>query len=182
MESEGLVVSEALKFPVTIRTSKTAYPEYQTHGFEVDLVGARADRLVLATVKSFFGSRGVVAAHVRGDSADKVWNAKYAVINNPVVRDGVVSGAASRFGYPIELVELRLYVGKFAGAAHEAAVREWCAQQILGVGPVAVIGSREVVEAVRAVASSKTYRDNAVLASLKLLDAAGALRPIEPPT
>lgn len=182
METEGLVVSEALKFPVTIRTSKVAYPEFQTHGFEVDLVGARSDRLVLATVKSFFGSRGVVAEHVRGDSADKVWNAKYAVINNPVVRDGVVAGAASRFGYSIERVEMRLYVGKFAGAAHEVAVRERCAQQVLGVGPISVIGAREVVERVRTVASSKTYRDNAVLASLKLLDAAGALRSIDTST
>lgn len=179
MEAEGLVVSEALKFPVKIRTSKTAYAEYQTHGFEVDLVGARSDRLVLATVKSFFGSRGVVAEHVRGDSADKSWNAKYAVINSPVIRDGVVAGAATRFGYDVEQIELRLYVGRFAGVAHEAAVREWCAQQNVGAGPVAVVGAREVVDAVRAVASSKTYRDNAVLASLKLLDAAGALRPVE---
>ncbi len=33
----------------------------QTHGYEVDLVGARSDRLVLATVQSYLGSRGVVA-------------------------------------------------------------------------------------------------------------------------
>lgn len=178
MEQEGLVVSGALKFPVRVRTSKVAYEEWQTHGFEVDLVGARSDRLVLATVKSFFGSRGVVAEHVRGDSDNKVWNAKYAVINNRVVRDGVVSGAAARFGYAIEQVELRLYVGKFAGAGHEAAVRAWCGQQSVGAGPVAVIGAGDVVDAVRTVASSKTYRDSAVLASLKVLDAAGALRPV----
>ena len=53
LESEGLVVSEALKFPVKVRTTKAAYEQWQTHGFEVDLVGARSDRLVLATVKSF---------------------------------------------------------------------------------------------------------------------------------
>src|SRR5690349_13390541 len=60
MESDGLVVSEAVKFPVTRQTGKTSHKEVQTHGYEVDLIGARADRLVLATVKSFFGSRGVV--------------------------------------------------------------------------------------------------------------------------
>lgn len=178
MEQEGLVVSEALKFPVKVRTSKAAYAESQTHGFEVDLVGARSDRLVLATVKSFFGSRGVVAEHVRGDSENMVWNAKYAVLNNPLVRDGVVSGAGARFGYGREQVELRLYVGKFAGGGHESAVRAWCAQQMVGAGPVAVIGAGEVVDIVRTVASSKTYRDSAVLASLKVLDAAGSLRPI----
>ena len=39
--------------------------------FEVDLVAARADRLVLATVKSFFGSRGVVADAVMGWSEQR---------------------------------------------------------------------------------------------------------------
>lgn len=181
LEHEGLVVSPALKFPVRVRTTKSAYEEWQTHGFEVDLVGARSDRLVLATVKSFFGSRGVVAEHVRGDSDNKVWNAKYAVINNPIIRDGVVAGAAARFGYSIEQVELRLYVGKFAGAGHESAVRAWCANQTVGAGPVVVVGAGDVVDVVRSVASSKTYRDSAVLASLKVLDAAGALRPLETP-
>lgn len=47
LETEGLVVSEALKFPVTRQTPSGL----QTHGYEVDLVGARADRLVLASVK-----------------------------------------------------------------------------------------------------------------------------------
>jgi len=40
-------VSEAVKFRVKRRTAKTSHEETQTHGFEVDLVGARADRLVL---------------------------------------------------------------------------------------------------------------------------------------
>lgn len=46
LEAEELVVSEALKFPVTRQTPSGL----QTHGYEVDLVGARADRLVLASV------------------------------------------------------------------------------------------------------------------------------------
>lgn len=179
MEHEGLVVSGALKFPVKVRTTKSAYEEWQTHGFEVDLVGARSDRLVLATVKSFFGSRGVVAAHVRGDSDSNVWNAKYAVINNPLVRDGVIAGAAARFGYALEQVELRLYVGRFAGGTNESEVRAWCASQTVGAGPIVVLGAVDVVNVVRTVASSKTYRDSAVLASLKVLDAAGALRPVD---
>lgn len=176
MESEGLVVSSALKFPVKRRTRKAAYEEWQTHGFEVDLVAARSDRLVLATVKSFFGSRGVVAAHVRGESTDLRANALYALLNDSDIRDAVVTGAAERFGFRHYQVELRLYVGKFAGGGSEAAVREWCAEQIVGAGPVVVIGAKEVVETVREVARSKQYRDNAVLATLKVLDAAGALR------
>src|SRR3546814_9234951 len=64
------MVSNSIK-RVKVRTSKAAYVEWQTHVFEVDLVGARSDRVVLATVKSFFGSRGVVAEHMRGDSDNK---------------------------------------------------------------------------------------------------------------
>ena len=61
--------------------------------------GARADRLVLASVKSFFGSTGVVADHVAGTAAKPAFNKRYALLNNPVVRDAVVEGAAGRFGY-----------------------------------------------------------------------------------
>lgn len=174
LESEELVVSEALKFPVTQQTTSGL----QTHGYEVDLVGARADRLVLAWVKSFFGSAGVAADHVAGTANKPALNKRYALLNNPVVRDAVVQGAASRFGYSLEEVELRLYVGKFAGAktgAHEKLVREWCSRQYVGGGPIRVIGVKEVVAQVTAVAASKQYRDNAALVAMKVLEAAGAL-------
>lgn len=173
METEGLVVSGALKFPVRRQTRKAGYAEFQTHGFEVDLVGANHDRLVLATVKSFFGSRGVVAEHVSGDSpAHSSW---YALLNNLDVREAVVAGAAERFGYDLSQVELRLYVGKFAGGGHEGRIREWCASQHVGAGPIRVVGAPEVVSVVREVAGSKTYRDHPVLATLKVLEATGSL-------
>ncbi|MCC4907757.1 hypothetical protein [Microbacterium sp. cx-59] len=175
LEAEGLVVSSALKFPVKRRTRKVAYEEWQTHGFEVDLVAARSDKLVLATVKSFFGSRGVVAAHVRGESADPRMNALYALINDTHIRDTVVAGAAARFGFSHDQVELRLYVGRFAGKGAEAEIREWCGDQSVGVGPIEVIGAPEVVAIVREVARSTQYRDSAVLATMKVLDAVGAL-------
>jgi len=175
MESEGLVVSSALKFPVKRRTRKVAYEEWQTHGFEVDLVAARADRLVLATVKSFFGSRGVVAAHVRGESADPKANALYALLNDVHIRDTVVASAAERFGFALDRVEIRLYVGRFATSTAETEIQAWCEGQVVGSGPITVIGAGEVVKVVREVARSKQYRDNAVLATLKVLDAAGEL-------
>lgn len=173
METEGLVVSGALKFPVRRQTRKTAYAEFQTHGFEVDLVAARSDWLVLATVKSFFGSRGVVADHVIGGVP--TYSNWYAMLNNIDVREAVVAGAAERFGYDLSQVEVRLYVGKFAGGGHEDRVREWCASQVVGAGPIHVVGAREVVESVRAVAGSSTYRDSPVLATLKVLEATGSL-------
>jgi hypothetical protein len=175
LESERLVVSEALKFPVTQQTTSGR----QTHGYEVDLVGARADRLVLASVKSYFGSTGVKADHVAGEASKPAFNKRYALLNNPLVRDTVVQGAATRFGYALTQVELRLYVGKFAASrsgTHEARVREWCSHQYVGAGPIKVIGVNDVVAQVSAVAASKQYRDNAALVAMKVLDAAGALK------
>jgi hypothetical protein len=175
MESEGLVVSGALKFNVKRKTRKAAYDEYQTHGFEVDLVGARSDRLVLATVKSFFGSRGVVAEHVIGDESSYAkW---YALLNQPDVRDAVVTGAATRFGYDQSQVEMRLYAGRFSTKASENRVRSWAAEQVVGGGPIRVFDAKGVVATVREVAAPKQYRDSAVLATLKVLEATGALRP-----
>lgn len=173
MEAEGLVVSGALKFPVKRQTRKAMHTEVQTHGYEVDLIGARKDLLVLASVKSYFGSRGVVADHVNG--LDPRGAPRYALLNDALVRETVVETAAERFGYPEEQVELRLYVGKFAGAGNEEAVREWCSHQSVGRGPIQVVGAGAVVDAVREVASSSQYRDSAVLATLKVLEATGAL-------
>lgn len=46
----------------------------------------------------------------------------------------VVQGAASRFGYSLGQVALRLYVSKFAGKTptRETRVREWCSQRHVG--------------------------------------------------
>jgi len=183
MEDEGLVVSEAIKFPVTRQTAKAAYMEMQTHGFEVDLVGARADRLVLATVKSFFGSQGVVAEHVMGLSTTPRLNGLYALLNDPVVRDAVLTGASARFGYPLERIQVRLYVGRFAGGKagdHERRIREWCAEQIAGKGPIGVHGVKEIAALARKVAAAKSYRDNAALVAIKVLEAADMLTPLGP--
>lgn len=172
MEREGLVVSGALKFPVRRLTRKQGYEEWQTHGYEVDLIGANSEKLVLATVKSFFGSRGVVSDHVMGERGYTSW---YALLNQPDIRDGVVQGACERFGYDEQQVEMRLYVGKFAGGGHEARIRDWAATQQIGRCPLRVVGAGEVVAEVREAARSKQYRDSPVLATLKVLEATGTL-------
>ena len=172
MEAEGLVVSGALKFPVRRLTRKQGYEEWQTHGYEVDLIGANSGKLVLGAVKSFFGSRGVVSDHVLGERGYTGW---YALLNQLDIRDGVVQGACERFGYRLDQVEMRLYVGKFAGRNHEARIRDWASAQQVGGHPLRVIGATEVVTEVREVARSKQYRDSPVLATLKVLEATGAL-------
>jgi len=136
------VVSEAVKFTVTRRTAKSAHSETQTHGFEVGLIGARGDRLVLATVKSFLGlatvksflgSRGVAVEHVTAQGGPPRFHRLYAMLNDSVVRDVVLDGACTRYGYEPEQVEFRLYVGKFTAstkpALHAGPLKSWCAGQ-----------------------------------------------------
>lgn len=178
LEDEGFVVSEAVKFPVTRRTGKITHSETQTHGYEVDLVAARSDRLVLATVKSFFGSRGVVSEHVTGETANVRARKLYALLNDSIVRDAVLTGAAERFGYLPSQIQMRLYVGKFAApvkGTHEARIRQWANRQVLGAGPIEVVKLEEVVARVRSVAAHKQYRDNPILVTMKVLQAAGLL-------
>jgi hypothetical protein len=91
-----------------------------------------------------------------------------------------VGAAAKRFGYPLDQVRLRLYVGRFAGSrpgesSHEQRIRDWCAKKTVGGGPIEVIDVHEVVSHVRAIAASTQYRDNAALVALKVLEAAGVL-------
>lgn len=177
METEGLVVSEAIKFPVKRQTGKVDYAEFQTHGFEVDLVGARRDKLVLATVKSFFGSAGVQSHEVTGERN----GSGYALLNNPDVQAQVLQRACERYGYETGQVEFRLYVGKFAGAKsnlHEPLIRRWCAEQVAGGGQILVFDARDVALKVRSVAASKSYRDNPALVAMKVLEQAEMLLPL----
>jgi hypothetical protein len=178
LESEGFVVSGAVKLPVAQVTRKASYEEVQTHGFEVDLVGARADVLILATVKSFFGSQGVKADHVSGATPNRAARNRYRLLNDVNVRQAVIEGAAARYGYQPSQVRLRLYVGRFAAptrGTHETQIRQWCATQHAGGGPIEVFGVKEVIARVQEAASSKTYRDNPVLVTMKVLEAGGLL-------
>lgn len=175
LEAEGLVVSEAIKFPVRLQTRRKDHVEIQTHGYEVDLVGARADKLVLASVKSYLGSHGVVAEHVTGETRDEKARKRYSLLNRREVRGPVIKAAAKRYGYGTGQVELRLYVGKFSTGAHEEQVRRWATRQRVGAGPIGVYGLTDVVDVVRQAAVPRAYRDNPVLVTMKVLEAAGML-------
>lgn len=173
MEADGLLVSGPHKFMVKRKTKKQVQDEFQSHGYEVDLVGMRKDKLVLATVKSFFGSKGVQAKEVTNPDAPH--GRGYAMLNNVELRDTLIRQAAEQFGYDESDVELRLYAGKFPSIVQELAIREWASKQKAGSGSIKVFGASQVVSAVRVMANSTTYRDNPVLVSLKVMDAAGVL-------
>jgi hypothetical protein len=147
----------------------------KTHGYEVDLVGARADRLVLASVKSYLGSRGVVAEHVTGETSDERARKRYSLLKRREVRGPVIKAAAKRYGYRTSQVEPRLYVGKFSIGTHEEQVRRWASRQRVGAGPISVYGLADVVGVVRQAATPRGYRDNPVLVTMKVLEAAGML-------
>ena len=184
LEQQDFVVSSAVKFPFARQTRRSDHVEIQTHGYEVDLIGARGDLLVLATVKSFLGSRGVVSDHVVGKSKNPVLNKQYALLNDPDLRRSVVRQAAKRYGYSIRQVQLSLYVGRFSGPTtgiHEGAVRNWCQKQRIGAGAIEVRNLNDMVPAVvDAATTGKQYRDNPVLVTMKLLQAAGLLTPNVP--
>lgn len=174
LEAERFVVTGNVKFPVRRKTSKKDRDEYQTHGYELDLVGARGDRLVLAEVKSFLGSRGVGRQGFRelagGKGADD--SGQYKLFNDVELRDAIVAQACERFGYRRGQVEIRLYVGKFAGG-HEQDVRAHLAA--FEDPRVRVVGLEEITGALVTLGRRGTYIDDPVIVTVKALDAAGLI-------
>ena len=75
LEPQGYAVSTNVEFSVRRRAKKQAYEEYQERGYEVDLVAARADELLLGSVKSFFGLFGLSKQFFReiADQSKKKW-------------------------------------------------------------------------------------------------------------
>jgi hypothetical protein len=60
LESTGYVVSSGVKFRLRRKfKTKDGKIQHQRHGYEVDLVAAKGGQLLLCSVKSFFGSKGV---------------------------------------------------------------------------------------------------------------------------
>jgi hypothetical protein len=172
LEAEGFIVTTNVKFPVRRQTRRADRDEFQTHGYEVDLVGARMDALVLASVKSFLGSRGVNADAFVGLVSNPTPRdvGGYKLFNDSELRNSVKAVAAERYGYELDQIKLRLYVGKFAGGDHRDRIIDHLARL-----DVEVKGLEEIVDAVLAAAESKTYTDDPVFMTVKALKAAHRL-------
>jgi hypothetical protein len=94
--AENCVVSSGVKFPVRLKTKKSSRDEFQEHGYEIDLVAARRDRLLLVSVKSFFGSKGLSLEGLKKES----------LFGRQDVMEGVLSGAEERYGYSRAHIEI----------------------------------------------------------------------------
>lgn len=101
-EARGYVVTSNVKFPVRKQTRKAAYAEFQEHGYEIDLVGARAGSLVLASVKSYLGSTGVHPQGFKGlaDETKTTHFNRFTLFNDADVRAQVMREPPSSTATP----------------------------------------------------------------------------------
>jgi hypothetical protein len=167
LESEGFVVGGPYKFPLTLKTKNKDSEVFQKHGYEVDLIGASREKLVLASVKSFFGSTGIKFKEVSGESGNI---SGYKMLNRKEVRDGILNAVCESFGYSPSQVEFRLYGGNFASDLQEQQIRDWAAAQKLGAGAIGIYNATEVVGVVQEMAKHKTYSDNPSLVAVKAIN------------
>lgn len=174
LEAKGYVVTSNVKFPVRRKTKKVKYDEYQTHGYEVDIVAARHDSLILGSVKSFFGSVGINRQGFRGiaDNSRQTHFQNYAMFNEREVREGILLEAEKRYGYPQSQTQFYLFAGKFK-AGDEIVITDHLNGIEAGAGPVRVVNLESIVEGLLEAAQSKTYYNDPVVMTLKALKEAG---------
>lgn len=173
LEAEGYVVMGGAKFPVRRETRNGGTQE---HGYEVDIVAARGDSLLLGSVKSFFKSEGVRRQGFRGiaDEEQTTHYGSYRMFNEPDVRDGIVNGASRRYDFPLAQIRLALFAGRFR-KSEEQMVRDHLEGMVVGGGPVRVVGPEEIATKLVELADRKTYINDPVVAALKLLRGTGLL-------
>ena len=176
MESKGYLVSSNMKFRVRLKTGKIAYEEFQTHGYEVDIVAAREDTLLLGSVKSFLGSIGVSRQGFQGiaDESKRTDFGGYRIFNDPEVRNGIIEGARDRYGYARGSIRIALFVGKFK-TGDQRIVQEHVNSMVDDGVTMEVIGLEEIMDGLMLEAQSRTYINDPVIMTIKALDAAGRL-------
>lgn len=178
LETRHYIVTSGVKFPITkLIVKRSGRKERQTHGYEVDLVAARRDELILASVKSFFGSAGVHRQGFRGlaDESKPTHFGRYTMFNERAIMRGMIRGASARFGYPPKRIRMCLFVGKFH-RPDEVDIRKHLARLRTPAGTVEVIGLDEIVRQLLAATTSRTYINDPVLMTLKVLRAADLLK------
>ena len=169
LETQGYVVTTNVKFPVKRKTKKTNYEEYQTHGYEVDIIGARSNSLLLGSVKSFFGSGGVSRQGFKeiADASKKTHFNQYNIFNVPEIRDGILKEVSSKYGYPGEQIQLCLFVGRFS-FGEEQIITSYLKKK-----RIKVYNLQMIVEGLLKAAKPSTYTNDPVVVTVKALQLAG---------
>ena len=78
------------------------------------------------------------------------------------------------YGYPVDQIQLVLYVGKFT-KGHEPAIRAHLGTIVAGAGAIQVVGLKDMVRELIKAAESKTYVNDPVIVTLKSLEQSGYL-------
>jgi hypothetical protein len=174
LETQGYIVTSNVKFPVRRKTKKAKYSEYQEHGYEVDIVGGRHDRLLLGSVKSFFGSRGVDRQGFKGlaDLGKRTVFERYTMFNETEVRDGIMLAASQQYGYPTANIQFCLFVGNFVEGDKQIII-EHLNKISIGSGPIIVHDLKTIITGLLKASQSKTYYNDPIIITLKALKQAG---------
>lgn len=172
LESLGYAVSCGVKFPIKLRVkSKDGKKHYQRHGYEVDVVAAKHGELLLGSVKSFFGSKGVNRQGFKGlaNPDRRTHFPRYLMFNRLKIGNGIIREASKLYGYQKEQIRLALFVGRFL-ACDKDAVRKHLTER-----GVKVVGPDEIVKQLLTLVSKKTYVNDPVITTLRLLYAEGKI-------
>ena len=177
LEAQGFAVTSNVKFPVRKIVKKASREEFQTHGYEVDLFAARRDQLLLGSVESFLGPKGLsrqafdgIADTTRRTHFDCAAFQRYGIPERSH-RQGVFPIRLPKMG----LIRMALFVGKFAGT-DEPIIRKHLASLKVDGKLVELFSLREIILGVVKAAQSKTYVDDLVIMTVKRLHALGLLK------
>lgn len=175
LESQGYIVTSNVKFSIRRKTKKASYEEYQTHGYEVDIVGAKSNSLLLGSVKSFLGSGGVSKQGFEGiaDASRKTHFDRYKIFNDIKVRNGILKEAGNRYGYPLDHIQLCLFVGRFSFGEEQTITDH------LEKRHIKVYNLRMITAGLLEAAKPSTYMNDPVVATIKALQLAGFMKERE---
>lgn len=172
METEGLLVAGPKKFAFMLPYMKQGKERIATTWIEVDLIGMSADRLILASVKSYFGSGGTDASHFLGEKGVK--KAKgYRMIQDPEIRELLGEDASKLFGFDKKQIEFRFYSGLYKGDG-EQRIRDWADKKenhAFG-NKIQIFNVNQVVDKIVLLAEGKGYVDDASIVAIKAFKAA----------
>jgi len=179
MSAENLLVAGPEKYPFVLPHIRKGRTVLATKWIEVDLIGMSANTLVLASVKSYFGSGGTTAGDFLGENGEK--KAKlYSMIADEEVRNILGRAVAERYNFKESQIEFRFYSGLYKGNS-EQRLRDWADKpENFAFGkPIKFYNVAQVIEPVALLAEESRYVDNPSLVAIKAYMTSVKLSSIE---